>query len=146
MFLKAVSVANPWAWGIVHGPKDLENRQRPTRHRGWLLIHASKSRNRLGDEGDLLPDLPPVAELDFGAIIGICRVTDCQTAEECRGERFAHPDWKYCWRLADRQPLLRPIPWSGKLGMMNVPFETVADALPAAVREDMLRDIITPTS
>lgn len=38
----ALSIRQPWAWLIVHGPKRIENREWPTRYRGPILIHASK--------------------------------------------------------------------------------------------------------
>ena len=38
--MKALSVCQPWAWAIVCGLKTVENRWRPTRHRGPLVIHA----------------------------------------------------------------------------------------------------------
>jgi ASCH domain len=41
--LLALSVRQPWAWLIVNGVKDNENRSWRTDHRGPLLIHASLS-------------------------------------------------------------------------------------------------------
>jgi hypothetical protein len=70
--MKALSVCQPWAWAIVSGLKTVENRSRPTRHRGLLVIHASRSRRYLGEDySDLLPALPPAEELDFGALVGV---------------------------------------------------------------------------
>jgi hypothetical protein len=39
--MRALSVRQPYAWLIVAGLKDVENRSRRLRHRGPLLIHAS---------------------------------------------------------------------------------------------------------
>lgn len=39
---RALSIRQPWAWMIVNGFKDIENRDWPTRFRGPVLIHASK--------------------------------------------------------------------------------------------------------
>ena len=41
--LPALSVRQPWAWLIVSGLKDVENRPRRTHYRGSLLIHAGLS-------------------------------------------------------------------------------------------------------
>ena len=41
MELKVIVVRQPWAWLIVHGFKDIENRSWKTRYRGTLLIQAS---------------------------------------------------------------------------------------------------------
>ena len=38
--LKVLVVRQPWAWLIVNGYKDIENRSWRTRYRGALLIHA----------------------------------------------------------------------------------------------------------
>ena len=40
--MKALSIRQPWAWLIVNGHKDIENRSWPTRFRGPVLIHAAK--------------------------------------------------------------------------------------------------------
>lgn len=40
--MKALSIRQPWAWLIVNGFKDIENRPRKTNFRGTFLIHASK--------------------------------------------------------------------------------------------------------
>ena len=39
--VKIISVRQPWAWLIVAGHKDIENRTWRTSYRGRLLIHAS---------------------------------------------------------------------------------------------------------
>ncbi len=41
--MKAITVRQPWAWAIMHGGKDVENRSRNIvgSYRGPLLIHAS---------------------------------------------------------------------------------------------------------
>lgn len=39
---KALSIMQPWAWLIVNGHKDIENRDWPTKYRGPVAIHAGK--------------------------------------------------------------------------------------------------------
>ena len=46
MGFAALSVRQPCADLLVLGEKDVENRSKPIRYRGWLLIHASKTRER----------------------------------------------------------------------------------------------------
>jgi hypothetical protein len=42
--MKALSIRQPWAWLVVNGYKNIENRSRSLGdHSGPLLIHASKS-------------------------------------------------------------------------------------------------------
>ena len=40
---KALSIMQPWAWLIVNGWKDIENRDWRTSHRGGVLVHAGKT-------------------------------------------------------------------------------------------------------
>jgi hypothetical protein len=40
--MKAISIKQPFAWLLVNGFKDLENRNWKTNFRGEILIHASK--------------------------------------------------------------------------------------------------------
>jgi hypothetical protein len=116
--MKALSVCQPWAWAIIHGPKRIENRSRPTRHRGPLLIHASKSqRYRRGDYTELLPDLPPWEELVFGALIGVVDVVDCVPFAEVVDDPFAIGPW--CWVL-DRPRSFSPVPCVGQVNLFNV--------------------------
>lgn len=77
--MKALSVRQPWAWLIVHGGKDIENRTWKTAYRGPVLIHAAKkvdltAYNSLADEGI---GLPPMEELHTGGIIGRVEIVDC---------------------------------------------------------------------
>jgi ASCH domain len=46
--MKAPSIRQRWAWLIVNGHKDIENRAWPTKFRGRVLIHASKGMTRGG--------------------------------------------------------------------------------------------------
>lgn len=41
--MKCLTVKQPWAWLIVNGYKDVENRSWSTEYTGELLIHAGKS-------------------------------------------------------------------------------------------------------
>jgi hypothetical protein len=40
--MKALSIQQPWAWLIVNGYKDIENRSWFTKGRGKFLLHAGK--------------------------------------------------------------------------------------------------------
>ncbi|WP_375449244.1 ASCH domain-containing protein, partial [uncultured Nostoc sp.] len=40
--MKAISVRQPWAWGIIYSIKNIENRGWPINYRGDILIHAAK--------------------------------------------------------------------------------------------------------
>ena len=81
--MKALSIRQPWAWLIIHGGKDIENRSRRTHKRGRILVHAAQGMTR--DEyiaGDVMAaengiTLPAFDELQRGGIIGSVEIVDC---------------------------------------------------------------------
>lgn len=80
--LRALAIKQPWAWLIVNGYKDIENRSWATRYRGPLLIHAGQSESDL-DEAELAGierkhhiKLP--REFKRGGIVGVVDVVDCR--------------------------------------------------------------------
>jgi hypothetical protein len=116
--MKALSVRQPWAWLIVQGIKEIENRTWPTAYRGRLLIHASKTvdvenmdriRQACEAEGIEMP-----AELPTGGIVGEVRVIDCVT--ESDSEWFDGP---YGFVLRQARPL-RFRPCRGRPGLFDV--------------------------
>lgn len=81
--MKALSVRQPWAWLIVNGYKDIENRSWNTKYRGMVLIHASA---RIYREDYLMAQevaagqgitLPALDELQKGGIVGYTYITGC---------------------------------------------------------------------
>src|SRR4051794_10687341 len=89
--MKALSVQQPWAWAIVHGGKDVENRRTGIvgTYRGPLAIHASLSMwsEHLAPEYPALqaalaavpipgPELTPRPGSERGAIIGLVDLVD----------------------------------------------------------------------
>jgi len=80
--MKAIAVRQPYAWLIVNGYKDIENRTWSTKHRGPLLIHASLKIApdwvevwwACEDSGIPLPDYA-----DVGGIVGVVEVVDVVT-------------------------------------------------------------------
>ena len=121
--MKCLSVQQPWAWAIIHGPKRIENRRWLTRYRGPLLIHAGRSKLRIGDEGDSLPELPPYCTLPFGCLIGQVELVDCLPLEQVNGQPFA--EGPFCWILASPKALPEPIPYRGHQQIFNVPDEVL---------------------
>jgi hypothetical protein len=78
---RALSLRQPWAWLVVNGYKDIENRSWRTDHRGPLLIHASLSMTDYTtgtaewiktEYGVRIPD-----NTQFGVIVGVVDVSDC---------------------------------------------------------------------
>ena len=117
--MKALSVRQPWAFLIVNGLKDIENRTWHTNFRGRVLIHAGKTLDptdtiaRECEEMGII--LPSDDELALGGIVGIATVVDCV-------ERSASPWYNgpFGFVLADSKPL--PFfPLRGKLSFFDCP-------------------------
>jgi hypothetical protein len=81
-----LSIQQPWAWLIVNGYKDVENRDWPTKLRGWIGIHAGKKFDAWGYDVAKRqhPEITFPAPDDFvrGGIVGRALLTDCVTASE----------------------------------------------------------------
>lgn len=77
----ALSIRQPWAWLIVHGHKDVENRSWYTHVRGPVLIHAGQTFDSEGYAWvrENFPDipLPRMVEFDRGGIVGRATLVDC---------------------------------------------------------------------
>jgi hypothetical protein len=103
--LRALSVRQPWAWLIVNGYKNVENRSRATRHRGPLLIQAGLSRANLEEavlsriERKYGVKLP--REFELGGVIGIVDVVDCVR----RSSSPWHERGSMGWRLRNPRRL-----------------------------------------
>src|SRR5580698_6887428 len=103
--LKVIVVRQPWAWLIVNGFKDIENRSWPTRYRGSLLIQASAAlppkrqleefRKYVMKRRVKLPE-----EFETGGIVGMAQLTDCVTRS--RSKWFQGP---VGWTLSAQRTL-----------------------------------------
>lgn len=120
--MKCLSVQQPWSWAIIHGPKRIENRGWLTSYRGPMLIHAGKSKVRIGDYG---PGEPPESSLDFGAILGVVELYDCVQLRSVKGQPFAEGPW--CWLLRDVRAFDQPVEYRGAQGLFEVPESVVRD-------------------
>jgi hypothetical protein len=136
----ALSVRQPWAWMILHGGKDVENRDWPTKVRGRVLIHAAKTMTAEEwshawdfSQGTCARAKANLAGLtreniQRGGIIGSVEIYSCVT--EFRSHWFMG---KYGFLLRDPRPL--PFtPWRGMPGFFDVPVEE----LPAEARRALL--------
>lgn len=124
--MPALSIRQPWAWLIVHGFKDVENRAWYTPLRGAFLVHAGKtfSRAYFADQrrelalAGLLPDgFPSFEELErqCGGIVGQARIVDCVSPSS--SPWFIPGGWAF--QLADARPL--PFtPLAGRLQFFDV--------------------------
>ena len=127
--MKALAIKQPWAWLIIHGGKNVENRTWHTRFRGRFLVHASKGMtNKEYCDG-----------LEFAMRVGLIReLRDFPSSEEmlrewCGGiigavELVDSVDTSTSpWYMGDKAFILRdPValpftPYKGQLGFFDVP-------------------------
>lgn len=124
--IKALSIQQPWAWLIVNGYKDIENRswKYPPKYRGQLLIHAGKSFDFEGAKWveSEFPEIPlpkHAGEFNRGGFVGLCRLND--VVEHDGSEWFFGP---LGFKLRSPGPI-KFIPYKGQLGLFNVPDEII---------------------
>jgi hypothetical protein len=136
-----LSILQPWAWLIINGYKDVENRTWRTHRRGPILVHTGKGLDteahellRLGIHpadgltafgcSDIQRAYLHALETDQvqrGGIVGVATITDCVTSHP--GLWFCGP---YGFTLADARPLPF-MPLSGARGFFPATYTPPAD-------------------
>ena len=124
--MKALSIRQPWAWLIVHGYKDIENRTWPLpRHFSLpqrIYVHTGRSWD--ANAMDFIRPLvkPAISalicypqNLPRGAIIGEVDILDC--VSRSKSQWFFGP---YGFLLANPVAYEKPIPMKGHLGFFEV--------------------------
>lgn len=83
--MKALTIRPTWAWLVVNGYKDIENRSWPTRLRGRIRIHAG-SKPVTADECEVflsrcrrhrIKGYPHRNGFKIGGIVGSVEIVDC---------------------------------------------------------------------
>lgn len=115
-----LTVRQPWAWAIIKGGKDVENRSWPTKYRGPLFIHAGSAFERDAYErvrGLASQAPPPPGDFIHGAIIGVVELADCVPSSP---SVWAVLDqWHWC--LREPREMTAPFRCPGKLGLWRPP-------------------------
>lgn len=133
--MKALTICQPYAHLIALGEKRVENRTWSTDYRGWLAIHAGKSRKFLDTDGQDERRYPDMA---FGAIVVVCRLTEC--VSELGGisdlilkrpellwlTTHEHVEGPWCWILEDVIRLTDPLSCRGERGLFELPTEVAS--------------------
>lgn len=130
--MKTLSIMQPWAWLIVNGHKDIENRtwkntNQGLRFRGRCLVHAGK---KIDGGKRYYPDfqryiktsfgvdIPAIDDLQLGGIVGVMNVIDCVTQH--------NSPWffgKYGFVIDAAKPLTF-MPCNGQLGFFDAQYDT----------------------
>ena len=143
--MKALSIRQPFVDAILAGHKTVEVRGHAIRHRGDLLLHASRrfgrdERERLGLIRARGIDLPDPEPASLGALVGIAQLVDCR--------RMTDADWEaaltdpvegdyWAWELAEPERFPAPLPYRGRLFVFDVSDEELA-ALALEARQPAL--------
>lgn len=144
--MRAITVRQPWAWAIIHGGKDVENRSRNIAgsYRGPVAIHAGKTYDDYASWNDAWEALADALEAEGcppwesasndcrGDIIGLVDLVDVHAArnhsrhplDTCSPWADRHADWHLV--LANPRAIPEPIPCRGRLGLWTVPDDIAA--------------------
>jgi hypothetical protein len=147
--MKALSIKQPWAWLIVHGHKDVENRtwalprsfEIPQR----IYVHAGLRQDYGAYDGDpahrrLARDIRDrlrfgvsfdwdTSVLKLGAILGEVSIVDQRSVCNPFGQEDAlsYSPWyedegDFGFQLSDAVAYDHPVPYRGRLGFFEVEF------------------------
>lgn len=155
--MRILTVRQPWAWAIIHGGKDVENRVRNIAgdYRGAIAIHAAKVddpeawrrlvKTNLAAWGRAMES---PRSLVGGAILGVVNLTAVHECRPSQTRSFSGlpvcfdsetPIGEVCstWaevgtyhlELENPRPLSEPIPYKGALGLRRLDDDTSARIL-----------------
>ncbi len=134
--MRVLTVRQPWAWAIIHGGKDVENRTRNVAgaYRGPVAILAGRApfeqRNRASVALKAAHGTSTPHQVVFGAIIGVVELVDSHLDTDHEHDA-GMPSLCWCrsaWAetgmqhlvLANPRPLATPLPFKGALGLREL--------------------------
>ena len=120
--MKAISIRQPWAWLVVHGHKDIENRTWATKYRGKTLIHASGHKITRVEYDDFvgccravrIKSFPAINGFKTSRIVGSVELVVC--VEESKSRWYFGP-YGFVLKNAKKLPFRQ---MKGKLNIWNV--------------------------
>lgn len=128
--MKALSVHQPWAWLIVNGYKDVENRTWRTTFRGRIYIHAGLKPDKSVSAYELMKDKGGIPWEQYrrlhnmhfealGCIVGEVEIVDCLVPGHM-AQTHRWYEGPYGFLLSDPVAYSKPIPYKGQLGFFEV--------------------------
>lgn len=121
-----LSIKQPWAWLIVNGYKDIENRSWSSEPKGRILIHAGKEFDKdahryFMEDAGWRRLMPKLGDFDRGGVVGVATMTGC--VQDSTSPWFFGP---YGFELQNAQPLpFMALP--GALGFFSVRKQLAAE-------------------
>lgn len=145
--MRALTVRQPWAWAIIHGGKDVENRSRNLAgsYRGPVAIHAALVEDEaayddpmivqaLGEQADSWYLLERMATGAFLGIVDLVDVHEAYPERHAFGNNWQAACCSSPWGQSDAgvhlvranpRPLPEPIPARGRLGLWTPPADVL---------------------
>lgn len=142
--MKCITICQPYAHLIAAGEKFVENRSWPTKHRGWLAIHAGKSKDYMGPD-----DHKEYPGIVFGAIVAVAWMSMCVDIDGIKSlidqqkwyswlPDHEHTEGPYCWVLSNIYPLRSPLKMSGKQGLFELDMQITAQLHPLMPKKPLV--------
>ena len=146
--MRILTARQPWAWAMIHGQKDVENRSRNIAgdYRGPIAIHVAgkyaehvdsapldEATERWHDEPGADCNRHPW-QANVGRIIGVVDLVDVHLCDgSCSPWAQELDGSRQLWHLvlANPRPLAEPIPYRGALGLRRLDDATTAAVLEA---------------
>lgn len=123
--IRCLAIRQPWAWAIVAGAKEVENRSWKTDYRGPVLIQASSKTadvNRLAKTHKLRP-----RDFVYGALIGVVDLVDIVPLSE--GLEANPWAWgAHCWIFRNARAFRRSIPFKARLNLYSLTTDAAQQA------------------
>ena len=125
--MKVLSVRQPWAWALIYGGKDIENRFWSTKYRGPIAIHASKgmTKKEYNEALEYINKIVNIGNrkifLEFGKIIGVVDLVDVVEESDSpwfMGSKIGGKK-NYGWVVKKARTVL-PVEHKGSLGLRDL--------------------------
>lgn len=145
----ALTLTQPWAWMVIYGSKDIENRGWTNsivsdliRTRHPFVVHAGARMPRIEYERAVAyaaeqdPELvvPSPEKLVLGAVLGTAVIASVHTPFEWSPHRRWHMKGQCGWQLVERKPFHWLIDRKGKQGFWTIEDAAIADAMRPTLR------------
>lgn len=139
--MKALTLTQPWAQLVAIGAKKIETRSWSTNYRGWLAIHAGKSKpayaRHYTHNSESIVDAFAGTRMTFynmprGVIVAVAQLIACRPIlgdPETAGEKdFGDfTPGRFAWYLENVIVVDPVIPCQGTLGLFDVPDRRLTD-------------------
>lgn len=125
MKMRALTIQQPFAFGIVNGLKRVENRSWTVKYRGPVAIHASLNRERIEVLKQEIGPSFDAALFPLGVVVGVAELVDIvPLGPDIEHEPTA--EGPLCWIFENPRILAEPVPAKGKTSLFYLSEEESA--------------------